>query len=135
MWERRGFLILSLLWAGMGAKAQNAQSILNAKCLTCHGAARMSDLDLRDRATALKGGKRGPAVVPGNARASVLYQAVERSGDLKMPPGNTGLSAAEIKIIQQWIDTGAKWDAKDAAGAVWWSFRKPVRPKVPEVKD
>ena len=44
----------------------------------------------------LKGGKRGPAVVPGNADESLLYKAVKRDGDLQMPPGKTPLTAAEV---------------------------------------
>jgi len=133
-----GLALVAVFYAALAplAEAQSAQSILNAKCVSCHGSARMSDLDMRDRATLLKGGKRGPAVLPGNARASLLYQAIERSGELKMPPGNTGLSRAELTAIRQWIDTGAVWDEKAASsGANWWSFRKPVRPNPPAVKD
>ena len=74
-----------------------AKAVFEAKCVACHGAARMSDLDLRDRATILKGGKRGPAIVPGNAEASLLYKAVRREGDLQMPPGKIALTAAEVK--------------------------------------
>lgn len=141
MWDHRTCfpVLLRLLLAATPAAAslahaQSAQAILQAKCLACHGPARMSDLDLRDRAAALQGGKRGPAIVPGNAKASLLYQAVRKSGDVKMPPGNAALTAAEIQTIGEWIDAGAKWDqaAKtDAAASAWWSFRKPVRPKVP----
>jgi mono/diheme cytochrome c family protein len=118
------------------AEGQSAQSILSAKCVSCHGSARMSNLDMRDRVSLLKGGKRGPAVLPGNARESLLYQAIERSGELKMPPGNTGLSRAELTAIRQWIDAGAAWDEKaPSSGANWWSFRKPVRLNPPAVKD
>jgi hypothetical protein len=124
--------------AGQTAPAPNeAVSIFRSKCLGCHGAARMSDLDLRSSETILKGGKRGPAVVPGNAEASLLYQAVQREGELKMPPGNDRLSAAEIAVLREWIDAGARLEpareGEAAAGAQWWSFRKPVRPPVPAV--
>ena len=69
-----------------------ALAILQANCQPCHGAAQMSDLDLRQQETILKGGKRGPAVVPGNAEASLLYKAVKREGELQMPPGKTPLA-------------------------------------------
>ena len=114
-----------------------AQAVLAAKCLACHGAARMSDLDLRDRAAFLKGGKRGPSVVPGDAEGSLLYQAVKQSGDVKMPPGKTPLTAAEVKALGDWIQGGANWVSAPATGpasGVWWSFRKPVRPATPIVK-
>ena len=52
----------------------------------------MSDLDLRERDTILKGGKRGPAIVPGKAEESLLYKAVRREGELQMPPGKTALT-------------------------------------------
>ena len=68
----------------------------------------MSDLDLRERETILKGGKRGPAVVPGNAEESLLYKAVKREGDLQMPPGKTALTAAKVSVLRDWINAGAK---------------------------
>ena len=97
----------------------------------------MSDLDLRDRDTILKGGKRGPAIVPGKADESLLYKAVRREGELQMPPGKSALTAAEVNAIRDWINGGAKWAStpKNAPAATWWSFKKPVRPAVPAVKD
>ncbi len=117
-----------------------AKAVFEAKCVNCHGAARMSDLDLRDRATILKGGKRGPAVVPGNAESSLLYKAVRRDGDLQMPPGKIGLTPSEVGLLRDWINAGAPWESVStttaaAAAPSWWSFRKPVRPAVPAVKD
>ena len=51
---------------------QAARTLLESKCLVCHGENKMSGLDMRDAAGLAKGGKRGPAVVPGNAEASLL---------------------------------------------------------------
>jgi hypothetical protein len=96
----------------------------------------MSDLDVRDRAALLKGGKRGPAIVPGKADESLLYKAVRRDGEIQMPPGKTALTAAEVGAIRDWIDKGAKWTGESKAVAPsWWSFKKPVRPAVPTVSD
>jgi cytochrome c553 len=119
------------------ATGADAASILQAKCLACHGATRMSDLDLRTTETMLKGGKRGPAVTPGNAGASLLYRAVRREGDLQMPPGKDALTPAEITALRDWIDAGARMAParEGAAEPTWWSFRKPVRPPVPSVKS
>src|SRR5690349_6910770 len=72
-----------------------ARTVLETKCAACHGPARMSQLDVRDRALLLKGGKRGPAIVPGKADDSLLYKAVRREGELQMPPGKGALTAAE----------------------------------------
>ena len=75
---------------------KSARAVLDTKCAACHGPAQMSGLDVRDRALLLKGGKRGPAIVPGKADDSLLYKAVRRDGELQMPPGKTALTAAEV---------------------------------------
>ena len=55
----------------------------------------------------LQGGTRGPALVAGDAGASLLYRAAAQTGDLKMPPGKPPLAAADLAILRQWIDSGA----------------------------
>lgn len=128
--------LLALLFGQPAPVEKSARSIIEAKCLACHGAARMSDLDLRERASILKGGKRGASVVPGKADESLLYKAVKRDGEIQMPPGKSTLTAAEVDTLRDWINAGAKWDAAPAAAApTWWSFKKPVRPPVPAVKS
>jgi hypothetical protein len=119
----------------LAASAQSAGAILEAKCLNCHGAARMSDLDLRQTETILKGGKRGPAIVPGKAEDSLLYKAVKRDGDLQMPPGKLGLTPSEVAVIRDWINAGGGLESSIGAQPTWWSFRKPARPPVPVVKN
>jgi hypothetical protein len=128
---------LAFLFGQSTSAEQAVKALLQAKCATCHGDARMSDLDLRERATILKGGKRGPAVVPGNAEASLLYKAVKHEGELQMPPGKTSLTPSELSVVRDWINAGAPWESSSASGAApaWWSFRKPVRPPVPAVKN
>ncbi len=68
--------------------AESARAILGSRCISCHGLARLANLDLRTRPAMLHGGTRGPAVVPGDASASLLYQAVARAGELRMPPAD-----------------------------------------------
>ena len=109
--------------------AQPARAILESKCVGCHGQARMADLDLRDAAGLARGGSRGPAVVAGNAEASLLYKAVRREGELKMPPGRDALSAAEVAVLRDWINAGARFEGTSTGAAKWWSFRVPVRPR------
>jgi hypothetical protein len=115
--------------------AKSAAAIFEAKCLNCHGAARMSDLDLRQPETILKGGKRGPAIVPGKAEQSLLYKAVKRDGDLQMPPGKVALTPSEVETLRAWINAGAKLESSPVSQPSWWSFRKPVRPPLPAVKN
>jgi hypothetical protein len=125
------------LYAQSDPAEKSARTILESKCAACHGAAQTSGLDVRERTTLLKGGKRGAAVVPGDAEQSLLFKAVRREGELQMPPGNAALSAAEINAIRDWINGGANWSSgvANSSGPSWWSFRKPVRPTPPEVKD
>jgi mono/diheme cytochrome c family protein len=86
--------------------ANRAQALLKAKCVRCHGEKRPeSGLDLRSRATILKGGESGPGLIPGQPDASLVFQRVR---DGEMPPRNASrLSPAEIATLQQWIAAGA----------------------------
>src|SRR5437773_1855312 len=63
---------------------RQVQPLLKAKCLGCHGQdpKLRGGLDLRSRETMLKGGDTGPALIPGNAARSLLYQSVLRTGAL-----------------------------------------------------
>ena len=86
--------------------SEQARGILAKNCLGCHGATTMSGLDLRQRDGLLKGGTRGPALVPGDAKASLLYQSVAQLGDLKMPAGQDPLSARDIETLREGLKQG-----------------------------
>ncbi len=124
-------------------------SVLGAKCLVCHGRrVQQAGLDLRTRAGMLKGGKSGPAIVPGNPAASLLLQRVSKQ---QMPPPQLQeqfsvrtVDSAELEKLTQWIAQGAPDEMEKAApvdpdsdpmvngtARSFWSFRKPVRPAVP----
>ena len=82
---------------------------LRDHCGTCHGASlQTSKLRLDSREALLKGGARGPAVVPGDPASSLLLTAIQQSGKLKMPPGSK-LPDATLAAIQRWIELGAPW--------------------------
>src|SRR5260370_28262001 len=70
---------------------KNARAVLDAKFVGCHGAVHMSDLDLRQTATILKGGKRGPAGAPRHGAAGLLFQACRRHRQPQPPPRDTAL--------------------------------------------
>src|SRR5215831_4194327 len=106
--------ILAVSFAQSDSAEKSARNILDTKCAGCHGRAQMSGLDVRDRTTILKGGSRGPAIVPGNAEKSLLFRAVRRDGDLQMPPGKSALTAVEVAAIRDWINGGAKWSSGGA---------------------
>src|SRR6516165_11446025 len=83
------------------------------RCFQCHGPSlKMSKLDLSSRDGMLKGGEKGPALVPGNAEASPLYRRVAGLEQPRMPMAPVpALNAAENALLKSWIDQGAKWDS------------------------
>ncbi|MES1258172.1 MAG: PSD1 and planctomycete cytochrome C domain-containing protein [Acidobacteriota bacterium] len=123
-------LMLALATALPGQQVEEqARKIIADNCLGCHGPAKMSGLTLATREGMLAGGSRGPAIVPGKAEESLLYQAMAHEGNLQMPPGKKALPPDQLHLIRQWINSGAPFSAAgNAPEPTWWSFRKPVRP-------
>ena len=114
---------------------RQVQPIFASRCLECHGPQKQtSGLRLDDGAAALAGGDSGAAIVPGKAAASPLIARVSSTDEaLRMPPEGQPLSAAQIEVLRQWIDSGAKWPGAEAASSkpLHWSLRPVVRPAVP----
>src|SRR5262249_43749827 len=95
-----------------------------------------------------KGGKRGPAIVPGNPGGSLLLQAIRQTDPgLKMPMGGK-LSDAEIGDFAAWIEAGGVLPetprgspGKDGKYVIYpeqkefWSLLPLHQPKIPAVKD
>jgi hypothetical protein len=132
---RSGVLALVVV-VECGIAADTALAILQKNCASCHGAAQMSGFDVRSREGLLRGGTRGAAVVPGHSKGSLLYRAIVRDSDLKMPPGKSALTPEEIATVREWIDAGASWDPRgEQVDSKWWSFRSPKRPAVPTPRD
>ncbi|HEX2523501.1 MAG TPA: DUF1549 domain-containing protein, partial [Terriglobia bacterium] len=96
-----------------------ALSILQRKCLQCHGETlQMSGLDLRTLEGLLKGGEKGPALIPGNADASRAYRRVAGMEQPLMPMAPLPpLSSEEVAVLKTWINQGAKWGSDKAASA------------------
>jgi mono/diheme cytochrome c family protein len=114
--------------------------LFKARCFSCHdGRKNKAGLRLDLRAGALRGGESGkPAVVPGNASKSELLRRVGSSDDdAVMPPTGERLSAAQVKLLRDWIDGGAAWPDALAGDARpdHWAFRPPVRPPLPGVRN
>ncbi len=113
--------------------------ILATECFACHTDSQLGGLRLDSREAMLRGGKSGPAIIPGDPDKSLLLAAVRQTGALKMPKGGK-LSADQIEAIAQWIRTGAVWPdtgtakvaskgemAIDPARRAFWSFQ-PLHP-------
>lgn len=98
--------------------ANDVAEILASKCVGCHSAALAeSKLDLEELAGMLKGGKRGPAIVPGKAEESLLFKVAAHRIDPVMPPKdkktNEPLTSDELGLLKLWIDAGAKDDSSE----------------------
>jgi len=113
--------------------------ILATECFACHTDSQLGALRLDSREAMLRGGKSGPAIVPGDPDKSLLIAALRQTGELKMPKGGK-LSADQIEAIATWIRTGAVWPdtgtakvaskgelAIDPARRAFWSFQ-PLHP-------
>ncbi len=86
--------------------------ILIKRCLPCHNEElKNGGISFLDGDSLLKGGKVGPAIVPGKPEESVLIHTIRRQGDLQMPPGPQ-LPAKEKAVLEEWIRRGAAWGKK-----------------------
>lgn len=84
-------------------------AIFTSRCIVCHsGPQAQNGLALDSRDAVLKGGRNGPVVVPGSARTSELARRIRGERLPRMPmTGPPFLDAAQIALIEAWIDGGA----------------------------
>jgi len=128
---------------------KRVQPIFANKCWACHTDSKLGGLQLDSLENVLKGGKSGPAIVPGDPDRSLLVKAITHTHErLKMPPPGK-LEDSEIAAIIKWVQDGAHWPGKnepapvaDATGYVirpeqraFWSFQPLRMPSQPRVKD
>lgn len=154
--------------------ARKAFDILELKCYVCHGRKKHellaepgsiqpkgfrridegvppdADLDLRTVEAMLKGGKSGPAIVPGDAENSLLVQRVAKG----LEPPRLGMyelsirpvTPPELETLKRWIDEGAQTPPPRPiiqndgqlvtdADRQWWAFQPPKRPDIPKVEN
>jgi mono/diheme cytochrome c family protein len=127
--------------------------ILLRRCTVCHGARQQEGgLDLRTKASIMRGGKGGSAIVPGKPDESLLIKKI-RAGE--MPPitrlievSIKPIEPAETDVLVNWISRGAP--EADIAPDVatnspdplvtdkdrdFWSFRPPLPVEPPVVKN
>jgi hypothetical protein len=120
-----------LLWTILPLAAQDPEfnrdvrPILSDKCFVCHGPDAKNKnialrLDVEAQAKAdLGGGRR--AILPGDPSNSELVKRITAERPARrMPPASTGhtLTAAEVSILQRWIQQGAQWQPH-------WAFLPP----------
>ena len=119
--------------------------VFSANCLGCHGDPAQAGLRLDSRESLLKGGRSGPAIIPGDPERSLLIQAVRQDhATLKMPPAGR-MPDENIANLYQWVKDGAIWPENTKAGEApvyvlrpdqkaFWSFQ-PVRKPAPPAAD
>ena len=86
--------------------------VLANHCFECHsGLVRepRSGLRLDSRKAILKGGERGPAIIPGNPDESRLIRFVRHQGKKMPASGKPKLSDPEIAALARWVELGAPW--------------------------
>ena len=129
---------------------KRVRPVLASSCFTCHTTTKLGGLQLDSRAAMLRGGKSGPAIVPGHPEESLLIRAVSHAdARLKMPMGGPKLADQAIVDLSQWIKAGAPWPeskppeaAQAKKGFVitpeqrrFWSLQPIRMPAIPKVTD
>lgn len=140
----------------MDSFEQRIRPTLVNECYECHGAKKQKGglrVDFRDGL--LKGGDSGRALIPGNAKKSLLIQSIRHEApDSKMPKDRPQLADSVIADFVTWINQGAVdprdqaptvaagattdnvgWEATLKARKDWWSFQPVRKASVPKVKD
>lgn len=83
-----------------GTLEQNAVTILQTTCYSCHGTIASGGISqINDPAHLISAG----LITPGNATTSTIYDAIVKG---RMPPGKM-LNSADINVIKDWINAGA----------------------------
>ena len=92
--------------------------ILAKSCSGCHTfGGHAGGLRLDSYESVLKGGDRGPALVPGDPQKSLLVQAVHyEDPDLKMPPRGK-LADSDIVAIEAWIKSASSAAQSSPSGS------------------
>src|SRR5215471_9280985 len=122
--------------------------VLVKNCYSCHTSSQMSGLRVDSQEAITKGGKRGPAIVPGKPGESILLTAIRQTDPgLKMPMGGK-LTEGEVSDFAAWIEAGAVWPKSVPVNAAadgkyviypeqkeFWSLVPLKQPRIPAVKD
>jgi hypothetical protein len=125
--------------------------VLLLRCAICHGGRKQEgNLDVRSRVALVRGGKSGPALVPGKPEESLMLKRIHGE---ECPPRPRlieamvkPMEADEIDKLTRWIALGAPEvpEEPDVAGTPadplirkedreFWSFRPPQPAPIPQV--
>ncbi len=131
------FLLVSVACRSLAAAeidfAHNVAPILKQHCGKCHtGDQQKGGLSLNTRESLLSGGESGKVISLGKSSDSDFIKRLTTSdNELKMPPEGPRVSAKEIAILKQWVDSGLKWEDGFTFGKR--SYEPPLKPRRPEL--
>jgi uncharacterized membrane protein len=110
------FAFLAIIFCGFGAQApaqdepidfhQTIKPLFNKYCIDCHGEEEPEVFRIDEKDDTLD------YITPGDAADSQLYQSLisDDEEELMPPPDEDNpMSAEEIKLVETWINQGAKW--------------------------
>lgn len=108
------------------------KALLKERCFACHGSLKQeAQLRLDTVAAMQNGGSDGPAITPGNALTSHLFQRVSSSDPAtRMPPEGRPLEPAQLQLLEAWLNAGATPSASDSPEPdplAHWAFQPPSR--------
>ena len=87
---------------------KDVMPIFKASCVSCHKAdKKKGKLDMSTYAELRKGGKQGDPVKPGDPAKSLLVEMISGK-EPEMPEKGDKLTDAQVKVISDWIQQGAK---------------------------
>ena len=118
--------------AGAMLYAQQIKPALEKHCVMCHdGQSRQGGLDVTTRERLLGGGLNGPAILPGNAKDSLLYKLIAHEREPGMPYKTGKLPDEVIAKFAEWISDGAPYGESAAAlheggNALFASYIRPL---------
>jgi mono/diheme cytochrome c family protein len=118
--------------------ADDAVTLLQMRCWTCHGAERhRADLRLDSLEGIQSGGKSNrPAALAGDASASLLFEKITSTDPKKrMPAAGPPLTTEEVAVLVAWINEGMTWPAYlPPPSSTHWAFVAPTKAPLPETK-
>ncbi len=137
-----GALMASALAAQVPTFQHDVLPMFERRCISCHGAAKTADLDMRTLAALMKGGASGSVIQPGRPDASFLWKKIASDA---MPLGGKQLTPDEKELVRRWIESGqfpgSSSSPKSEDGKFsdrarrHWSYRKPAKHTPPLVKN
>ena len=94
-------------------------AIFSEHCIMCHSGPKPPDnLRLDSYANVMKGGKKGPVIIPGKPAKSDLVRHVRGQAKPRMPfNGPPWLTEKQVSDIERWIAAGAPEGESEASGA------------------